>query len=63
MATIFRLPQVSTCVEADASTHGWHVRTRRGGSLLYWRKSYALLSVAKSNASELAAERNWRRSV
>ena len=57
---VFQLPTIVVAAEADAETHGWHVRARRRGRLAYHQKSFGLRSVARREADALAATRGWR---
>lgn len=57
--TVHRLPVVSVAIEADRDNHGWHVRARRAGRLVYYRNAFALLSTANDNAADLATARQW----
>ena len=57
---VFQLPTIVVAVEADADTHGWHVRARHSGRLTHHQKSFGLRSVARREADALAAARGWR---
>ena len=61
-SNVFQLPTIVVAVEADADadTHGWHVRARHLGRLTHHRKSFGLHSVARREADALAAARGWR---
>ena len=56
---VIQLPTVVVAVEADADAHGWHVRARQGGRLVYYRHAFGLLSIANREAAELSRRREF----
>jgi hypothetical protein len=48
-------------VETDDGDHGWHVRARRRGEVIYCRSAYGWLPAAVAEADRLAVAHGWRR--
>lgn len=56
--TVIALPAIVVAVEPD-QPHGWHVRARRQGEVVFYRSAFGAFSTAHSNALGLAVERGW----